>query len=72
AEVLISLARFNATLLSGIHQSLLHEQERSGAAWTLEWLLLPQMTMATAASLRLAKELTGKVTGLLLISLHSA
>ncbi|MGO7388986.1 3-carboxy-cis,cis-muconate cycloisomerase, partial [Rhizobium ruizarguesonis] len=34
AEVLISLARFNATLLSGVHQSLVHEQERSGAAWT--------------------------------------
>ena len=56
AEVLVSLARFNATALSGIHQSLVHEQERSGAAWTLEWLLLPQMTMATAASLRLAAD----------------
>lgn len=61
AEVLVSLARFNATALSGIHQSLIHEQERSGAAWTLEWLLLPGMTMATAASLRLAKELMGNI-----------
>ncbi|MBB4482484.1 3-carboxy-cis,cis-muconate cycloisomerase [Rhizobium etli] len=61
AEVLVSLARFNATALSGIHQSLVHEQERSGAAWTLEWLLLPQMAMATAASLRLAGELAGNI-----------
>ncbi|EGE58146.1 UNVERIFIED_ORG: 3-carboxy-cis,cis-muconate cycloisomerase [Rhizobium esperanzae] len=61
AEVLVSLARFNATALSGIHQSLVHEQERSGAAWTLEWLLLPQMTMATAASLRLARESIGSI-----------
>ncbi|AHG49970.1 3-carboxy-cis,cis-muconate cycloisomerase (plasmid) [Rhizobium leguminosarum bv. trifolii CB782] len=61
AEVLVSLARFTATVLSGIHQSLVHEQERSGAAWTLEWLLLPQMTMATAASLRLAGELVGNI-----------
>ncbi|PDT35701.1 3-carboxy-cis,cis-muconate cycloisomerase [Rhizobium sp. M10] len=61
AEVLVSLARFNATALSGIHQSLVHEQERSGAAWTLEWLLLPQMAMATAASLRLAGELIGNI-----------
>ncbi|OWV70446.1 3-carboxy-cis,cis-muconate cycloisomerase [Rhizobium sp. R634] len=61
AEVLVSLARFNATALSGIHQSLVHEQERSGAAWTLEWLLLPQMAMATGASLRLAKELTTNI-----------
>ena len=64
AEVLISLARFNATVLSGIHQSLVHEQERSGAAWTLEWLLLPQMTMATAASLRLAADLMGNINRL--------
>ncbi|WP_064685657.1 3-carboxy-cis,cis-muconate cycloisomerase [Rhizobium bangladeshense] len=61
AEVLVSLARFNATALSGIHQSLVHEQDRSGAAWTLEWLLLPQMAMATAASLRLAGELAGNI-----------
>ncbi|EJT06658.1 3-carboxy-cis,cis-muconate cycloisomerase [Rhizobium sp. CCGE 510] len=61
AETLVALARFNATALSGIHQSLVHEQERSGAAWTLEWLLLPQMAMATAASLRLAGELVGNI-----------
>lgn len=52
AEVLVTLARFNATLLSGMHQSLVHENERSGAAWTLEWMLLPQMAVATGAALR--------------------
>jgi len=61
AETLVALARFNATQLSAIHHSLVHEQERSGAAWTLEWLVLPQMVMATAASLRLATELTGNI-----------
>lgn len=61
AETLVALARFNATQLSGIHHSLVHEQERSGAAWTLEWLILPQMVMATAASLRLALELVGNI-----------
>lgn len=64
AEVLVALARFNATQLSGMHQALVHEQERSGAAWTLEWLLLPQMVVATAASLRLAAELAGQVESL--------
>jgi 3-carboxy-cis,cis-muconate cycloisomerase len=68
AETLVSLARFNAVQLSGIHQSLVHEQERSGAAWTLEWLLLPQMVMATAASLRSARELIGNVKRLGAIS----
>ncbi|WP_027058385.1 3-carboxy-cis,cis-muconate cycloisomerase [Mesorhizobium loti] len=64
AEALVALARFNATLLSGMHQALVHEQERSGAAWTLEWLLLPQMVVATAASLRLAAELTAQIESL--------
>lgn len=61
AETLVALARFNATQLSGIHQALVHEQERSGAAWTLEWLILPQMAVATAASLRLAAELAANI-----------
>ncbi|WP_026622644.1 3-carboxy-cis,cis-muconate cycloisomerase (plasmid) [Ensifer sp. WSM1721] len=61
AEVLVTLARFNATQISAIHQALVHEQERSGSAWTLEWLILPQMVGATAAALRLASELAGNV-----------
>ncbi len=64
AEVLVSLARFNATQLAGMHQALVHEQERSGSAWTLEWLILPQMVVATAASLRLGGELVGQVDSL--------
>lgn len=54
AETLVALARFNATLVSAMHQSMVHENERSGAAWTLEWMILPQMVVATAAALRTA------------------
>ena len=57
AETLVALARFNATLVSGMHQSMVHENERSGAGWALEWLILPQMTVAAAASLRCADAL---------------
>ncbi|MGX7871721.1 3-carboxy-cis,cis-muconate cycloisomerase [Mesorhizobium sp. ORM6] len=64
AEALVALARFNATQLSGMHQALVHEQERSGAAWTLEWLLLPQMVVAAAASLRLTAELAAQIESL--------
>ena len=64
AEALMALARFNAVQLSGMHQALVHEQERSGAAWTLEWLILPQMVVATAGALRLAAELAGQIEGL--------
>jgi 3-carboxy-cis,cis-muconate cycloisomerase len=57
AEMLVTLARFNAALLGGQHQALVHENERSGAAWTLEWLVLPQMIVAAAAALRHASAL---------------
>ena len=50
AELLVSLARFNAVQLSGLHQSLVHEQERSGSAWALEWMILPDMISACGAS----------------------
>ncbi|WP_245304180.1 3-carboxy-cis,cis-muconate cycloisomerase [Hoeflea olei] len=51
AERLVTLARFNATLVAGMHQSAVHEMERSGAAWMLEWMILPQMCEAAGASL---------------------
>jgi 3-carboxy-cis,cis-muconate cycloisomerase len=62
AETLVTLARFNATLVAGLHQSLVHENERSGAAWTLEWMLLPQMISACGASLRVAETLVGQIS----------
>jgi len=61
AEVLVALAHYNATLTGGMHEALVHEQERSGAAWTLEWLILPQMVMASSASLRTAQALLRQV-----------
>jgi 3-carboxy-cis,cis-muconate cycloisomerase len=44
-----------------MHHAAIHEQERSGAAWTLEWLVLPQLAMTTAASLKLALRLLAQV-----------
>jgi len=61
AELLVSLARFNAVQLSAMHQSLVHEQERSGAAWTLEWLVLPQMVTATGVALSTTIRLLGQI-----------
>lgn len=54
AETMVALGRFNAVLLPGMHQALVHEQERSGAAWSLEWMVLPQMCVATGAALAIA------------------
>lgn len=61
AEALETLARFNAIQVSAMHQAAAHPLERSGAAWTLEWLVLPQMVVAAGAALRLAGDLIADI-----------
>ena len=51
SEALVTLARRNATLVAGLHQAMLHAHERDGAAWQLEWGILPDMVSGTAAAL---------------------
>lgn len=62
AEILVALARYNAGLAGTLHQALVHENERSGAAWTLEWLTLPKLMTTTGASLRIAGELLDQIS----------
>lgn len=62
AELLVTLARYNAGQVAILHNALVHEQERSGSAWMLEWLTLPQMTITTGAALSAVEELLSKVT----------
>lgn len=62
AEVLVALARANAGLAGTMQQAMVHEYERSGAAWTLEWLTLPPMLINTGASLRLGLKLLGQIS----------
>lgn len=64
AEVLVSLARYNAVQISGLHQSMVHEQERSGAAWLLEWMILPQIVATTTAALNSASALVRKIVSI--------
>ena len=64
AEVLVSLARYNAVLVSGLHQALIHEQERSGTAWTLEWMVLPQMLNASGTALVHAQAMLDGIVGI--------
>lgn len=54
AEVLVTFQRFNAGQLGTMRQAGLHEQERSGTNWTLEWMILPQIVMVGGASLQRA------------------
>jgi 3-carboxy-cis,cis-muconate cycloisomerase len=61
AEALVTLARYVAGQQGLLGQTMLHEQERSGAAWALEWMILPAMFEATGAALRSADEMLGQV-----------
>ena len=62
AELLVTLARFNAVQVSGMHQAMIHEQERSGTAWTLEWMILPQIVTTTAVALTKAQSAINQIT----------
>lgn len=64
AELLVTLARFNAAQSGAMQQAMIHEQERSGTAWALEWMVLPQMAQATGRALCAASDLCGRITAL--------
>ncbi|NIY74086.1 3-carboxy-cis,cis-muconate cycloisomerase [Thalassospira sp. HF15] len=57
AEMLVTLARFNAGQLGTFAQSQLHDHERCGASWLLEWLTLPQIITAAGAALAQAVDM---------------
>jgi 3-carboxy-cis,cis-muconate cycloisomerase len=62
AELLVALARFAAGLSGTLAGALVHENERSGAAWTLEWLVLPRLVITAGASLRTALSLVERLS----------
>ncbi len=51
SEILVTLARYNANSVGAMHQAALHEGERSGASWSLEWLTLAHMVLALSGAL---------------------
>jgi 3-carboxy-cis,cis-muconate cycloisomerase len=61
AEAMVTLARFVAAQQGALAQAMVHEQERSGAAWALEWMILPAMAEATGAALSHGLALMGQV-----------
>lgn len=62
AETLVTLARYVAGQQGTLAQAMVHEQERSGTAWALEWMTLPAMAEATGAATRHALALIGQIT----------
>ena len=61
AEAMVSLARFVATQQGALAQAMIHEQERSGAAWALEWMTVPTMAESTGAALNNCLNLLSRI-----------
>jgi 3-carboxy-cis,cis-muconate cycloisomerase len=61
AETLVALGRYAAGQSGLLAQALLHEQERSGAAWTLEWMVLPGLSRAGLRALSGARALVAAI-----------
>ena len=64
AEHLVAQARFAAGLAGTLHHAAIHEQERSGAAWALEWMCLPLLAETCGAALNHAHRLLGSIEGM--------
>lgn len=52
SEAVLALTRHVAGLTGQMQLTAFHAQERDGVAWQMEWLVLPQMLVATGAALR--------------------
>ncbi|MCY4307188.1 MAG: lyase family protein [Rhodobacteraceae bacterium] len=61
-ELLVSLGHYVPLLTAGMHQSLMHEQERSGSMWTLEWILFPQICTLASKSLKVTDKILNSIT----------
>ena len=61
SEVLVTLARFNAHQVGAVHQAMVQDGERSGSAWSLEWLTLPNMVLAASGAVRHANAIAANL-----------
>lgn len=51
AEAIVALAKTVAGLSGRLYEAMIHEHERDGVAWALEWFTLPQMVVGVGAAL---------------------
>ena len=65
-KLLVTLLRYNAVQLGEMHQALIHERERSVAAWALEWIVLPAMLHSAAEDLLAQVETIGALAKVLM------
>ncbi len=63
-ELLVTLGHYVPLLVAGMHQALMHEQERSGSMWTLEWISFPQICTLTSKGLKISRTFLESITHL--------
>jgi 3-carboxy-cis,cis-muconate cycloisomerase len=63
-SALVALARLALALNGAMQGAALHRQARDGAAWFSEWLVLPQLCMASGRGLTLAGEIAAGLSPL--------
>ena len=49
-ETVVAQSKTIALLAGGMHLAQIHEQERSGVSWSMEWMILPQMCVLTGSA----------------------
>ena len=62
AEVVVAQTRYCHAQMSGINTASIHENERSGASWALEWMLVPVLLITSADAVMNTNELIEKLT----------
>lgn len=61
-SVLVAIARQVGGLAATLQGAVLHRQQRDGAAWFTEWLVLPQLCILTGRALGLGLDLAARLT----------
>ena len=62
AEVIVAQARFCQAQVSGLLFASIHENERSGVAMTLEWMLLPKLVLCCGSMTNRSLDLFEKLS----------
>lgn len=61
AEALVTMARLAAADQGALGQAMVHEQERSGSAWMIEWIVLPRLALMAGLSVCLVADLADRL-----------
>ena len=56
-ELLITIANLNANKLSILHNAVMHENERDGISWMMEWETLNSMIKLTSSAIKHCTEI---------------